>query len=199
MRTLLVRIQPSVIDTVSSLLGQEQTRHTEKWVQGIKSTTGLDLRWSLSNDDLADEFDLMVRRNVSLIKSLSDDVYHRVERVVTQAVMDGTRPAELTKALTEQFGITQRRAKLIARDQLAKANAGLSQLRQEQCGIDTYMWSTALDERVRGNPRGKWPKAKPSHWAREGVKFRWDTPPSDGHPGHPVNCRCRARPVVNLD
>ena len=49
------------------------------------------------------------------------------------------------------------------------------------------------DERVRGNPNGKYPNAKYNHWEREGQIFSVDEPPEDGHPGEPIRCRCYRR------
>lgn len=198
LKTLLVRITPNVAGIVTNLLGKEAERHTEVWIDSVESATGIDIRPVVTQGDIADEFAMMIRRNVRLIDDLSDDVYQRIERSVTDAVINGTRPEALRKVLTEQLGITQRRAKLIARDQTAKAVSDLNQLRQEQAGIDRYIWSCSMDERVRGNPQGKYPHVKYSHWAREGKVIRWDNPPPDGHPGKPVNCRCVARAFIDL-
>jgi SPP1 gp7 family putative phage head morphogenesis protein len=99
--------------------------------------------------------------------------------------------------LVEEFGFARSRAKLIARDQTSKFNGSLNRIRQQQAGITEYRWSTSHDERVRGNPDGKYPNARPSHWAREDKVFAWDKPPSDGHPGEPINCRCVALAVLN--
>ena len=46
-------------------------------------------------------------------------------------------------------------------------------------------WRTVGDSRVRT-----------AHRAREGQIFAWDKPPSDGHPGQPINCRCYAEPII---
>jgi SPP1 gp7 family putative phage head morphogenesis protein len=152
----------------------------------------------ISDNDLSDRFDLVVQRNVRLIQHLSDGLYLRVEGSVSQAAINGTTAKALSKELTEQFGFTQRRARLIARDQIAKVTSNLNRMRQQQAGIDSYVWSTSLDERVRGNPSGKYSHAVPSHWAREGKTYRWDDPPSGGHPGDPVNCRCTARAKIEI-
>lgn len=62
-------------------------------------------------------------------------------------------------------------------------------------GIKKYRWRHSRDERVRGNPGGKYPKARPSHWAREGKIYSWNDPPPGGHPGMDYQCRCTAEPV----
>ncbi|MNE68328.1 Phage Mu protein F like protein [compost metagenome] len=98
--------------------------------------------------------------------------------------------------------ISKNRAKFIARDQTAKLTGDLNQLRQADNGIEEYIWRNAGDQRVVGNPGGLYPKgnrAHGNHWEREGKTFRWDSPPSDGAPGHAPNCRCYAAPKLDLE
>jgi len=101
----------------------------------------------------------------------------------------------LSRQIKEVAGVTDRRAKIISRDQISKANAELTQYRQTDLGVEKYKWRTAKDERVRGNPSGRFPNAVPSHYAREGKIFSWSEAPSGGHPGMAVLCRCFADPV----
>ena len=83
---------------------------------------------------------------------------------------------------------TTKRAKLIARDQSSKLNSALNQQRQQNFGVEEYVWRTSGDERVRDNHRSK-----------NGKTFRWDDPPKDtGHPGQDVQCRCVAQPIINM-
>lgn len=83
-------------------------------------------------------------------------------------------------------GRFQSRVTLIARDQTGKLNSQLNQFRQQEAGIEYYIWSDSDDRRVR-----------PSHRAKDNLKFRWDRPPADtGHPGNDVQCRCVARAVL---
>jgi SPP1 gp7 family putative phage head morphogenesis protein len=42
-------------------------------------------------------------------------------------------------------------------------------------------------------------RVRPLHADRQGLIFRWDKPPSDGHPGMAIRCRCVADPVIDLD
>ena len=88
---------------------------------------------------------------------------------------------------------------LIARDQTSKINTAVNQARQTEIGIEEYIWRTCKDSRVVGAPGGKWPEGNATHgnhYKREGVKYRWDTPPYDGHPGYAINCRCYPEPVI---
>ena len=65
--------------------------------------------------------------------------------------------------------------------------------------IDRYEWRTMLDERVVGNPAGRYPHGNSdhgNHWERHGKIFRFSNPPSDGNPGEAINCRCVAVPMM---
>lgn len=182
LKTVVARIVPDVAQIVSKLLAREEVRHRNDWVREVKRSTGIDLGAQLARDDIEDEFSAMVRKNVALITNLGDDIKARVERAVLDAVISGQRPAALAETLREQFGILDRRANLIARDQIAKANSSLNELRQEQAGITHYRWSGVLDNRERE-----------THRRQEGKIFAWAVPPEEtGHPGHEINCRCVA-------
>jgi SPP1 gp7 family putative phage head morphogenesis protein len=131
--------------------------------------------------------ELFASQNAQLIKSLPEQELERVAGTVERGLQQGSRFTDVAKEIQKSFGITHRRAKLIARDQTTKLNASLTKLRQEEVGVEEYIWQTSGDERVR-----------PTHRANDGKKFRWDSPPSKtGHPGHDVNCRCVARPVLD--
>jgi len=55
-------------------------------------------------------------------------------------------------------------------------------------GNKYYKWVTMHDNRVR-----------PAHQEREGRIFAWDDPPSDGHPGWAIRCRCSAADCYDTD
>lgn len=100
--------------------------------------------------------------------------------------------------LRERYGISTRRAELIARDQIGTLSSKLAQAKQQESGGIGYIWRTSQDERVVGDPGGLYPKGNErhgNHYERDGVFFRWDQPPHDGHPGEAINCRCTAEPV----
>ena len=136
-----------------------------------------------------------VSQNTKLIKTIPTQYLGKVEQAVRDGVLNGTSSREIAKQVKEIYGVTDRRAKIISRDQIGKANAELTQYRQEDLGVKKYKWVTAHDERVRGNPSGRYPKAVPSHYARDGKEFEWGNPPPGGHPGVAILCRCYADPI----
>jgi len=176
----------------------EESRNKRKWNEALRSAIGIDLGNVIQAEGIGNTIDAAVLRNVSLIRGLTQDVARRLSSKLLDALTRGLNNRELEKIITKEFGIARRRAKLIARDQAASFNGDLNRIRQTAMGVTEYVWSTSLDERVRGNPEGRYPNARPSHWAREGKTFKWSNPPSDGHPGQPINCRCTARAVIEF-
>jgi SPP1 gp7 family putative phage head morphogenesis protein len=153
----------------------------------VKAVLGVELG---SEPAIAARIPAFVRDNVKLIKSIPEKLLSDVDDIVSRGFRRGDRYEAMAEEITSRFDVTESRAKLIARDQIGSLNGELTKVRQESLGATTYVWRTARDERVRGNPGGKYPDADPSHWDREGQVFSWADPPEDGHPGSAINCRC---------
>lgn len=183
---------------VERLFKIEAVRHDARWIEQVNAAIGVDLSSVISQADVAPSVDIAVQRSVALITGLTDELAKRVETTILKLLTEGKATRAIAKALSDQFGWSKKRAALIARDQAAKFNGNLNRIRQQQAGIDSYIWWTVQDERVRGNPDGRYPNAKPSHFDRHGRTFRWDASPNDGHPGEPINCRCIPRPVLEI-
>ena len=151
--------------------------------------------------------------NYRLIKSLSQEYVQKLNTLVVTGIQSGWTEQEMTAQIrTLSDRITGSRARLIARDQVGKFNSALAKAQYEYTGDRTYMWNTARDERVRGNPMGLYPKAIPSHWIMDGKICRWDdstvymeqsettwkkrTPDMPQvHPGIEILCRCLPSPM----
>lgn len=127
-------------------------------------------------------------QNVDLITNLAVDQKARVEQTLYRNLSQGKGIDAIKEELDKDESIGQNRSKLIARDQTNKFNGQLTQMRQQEVGIGSYIWTTSRDERVR-----------PEHAALEGKMFAWNEPPAIGNPGEPINCRCIAQPVITDD
>lgn len=132
-----------------------------------------------------------IRRGLSLIVDkgsprvppIPTQHFKALRKIVENGIRDGLRVESIRDKIKHLNGVSQRRAETIARDQIGKYHGGMMQTRQRQLGITGYTWTTVGDERVRE-----------SHEGRDGKHFEWSDPPTDGHPGQPVNCRCSAVP-----
>jgi SPP1 gp7 family putative phage head morphogenesis protein len=108
----------------------------------------------------------------------------------------GLRPSEIAKSLTEKYGIAQRHAKFIARDQAAKVNGEITKQRQLDAGFVAFRWLDADDSRVRHRHREI---ANADIGMGKGVYLWSDLPMGEEgvpiQPGSTYNCRCVSRPV----
>lgn len=139
----------------------------------------------MSSEDLAEAVAEAIATNVVLIKSLPSEQLDQVEKIVLNGLQSGQRAESMVEAIKALGTKSERRAALIARDQVGKITSRLTQIRQQKMGITHYYWSCSRDERVR-----------PLHYARHNKLFAWNNPPDDGHPGIAINCRCVAIPYI---
>lgn len=176
--------------TVNRILGLEAKRHTETFMKQAKSALGIDLTAVVRTEDLEDYLATAATRNAGLIRGLSEDVIKRVQTTVTDAVLRGKTASELRKQLTADFQFGDKRAKVIARDQIAKTNSDLNRIRHQQAGITSYTWRTSHDERVR-----------PRHARIDGTVYEYGKPTGAEEglpPGQPILCRCIAQAIVEF-
>lgn len=134
--------------------------------------------------------------NVALIKSIPSQYLTQVESIVMANVRAGGRPSNIAKALQQQLGVTERRAKMIARDQVNKINSNLASMRIKDVGYKYFKWETSNDERVRDRHEDV---SKRVTAYGKGV-YRFDNPPIVDQnlpqlPGEPIQCRCVMIPV----
>ena len=131
-----------------------------------------------------------IAEQVNLIKSIPAQYLTQVRGDVMRAVQVGGDDGALSTALEEQYGVTKRRAAIIARDQSAKATASVTRARQAELGITEAIWLHSLGGR----------KPRPEHLAFNGKKYDiakgaylegvWTWP------GWMPNCRCVSKPII---
>jgi hypothetical protein len=175
----------------------------------------LGVNWNVPEPWLQEVIDAWALNNYDLIKSLTNEGIKRVNTIVSNGVQMGQSTSDIMKEIRKSNkNITKARSALIARDQIGKLNGMLSKRRMQEAGLNWYIWQTVLDERVRGNPSGKYPKAVPSHYIMEGKLCKWgdNTVYSDDDgktwknrtgkmpiaiPGQEIQCRCTQLPYMD--
>ena len=189
--TNLTRIAAALVgiadSTVANILNLESQRHTSLFMADVKRVIGIDVGAIIRNEDLDSYIRTATSMSTMLIRNMAEDAIKRIETAVYTNAIQGNSVKTLREDLQKQFGISKRRAQLIARDQMGKFNGHLTQIRQQQAGITQYVYRTSHDERVR-----------PLHRSYDGKTYRWDSPPGDGHPGAAPQCRCFAAGVVEF-
>lgn len=184
-----LRSQWSLIEDTAEEIAAEMAKQNNEFnrknfVKKINKAAGVDISHILADSNVDSALRASVTENVALIKTIPAKQFDRLEKAVLQGVNSGSDFFSIKKDIQAIGGVSKRRAKLIARDQVSKLNGNLNRIRQDDIGITHYFWRTSEDERVR-----------PEHAANNGLRFAWDSPPANtGHPGEDIQCRCTADP-----
>jgi SPP1 gp7 family putative phage head morphogenesis protein len=151
-----------------------------EWRRVVREAYGVDvLRGEPRLPELLSAWE---NENLGLIKSVPAQAVDRLRSRMTTGLTFGTSLRDLRGMVIEQTGASEKRANVIARDQIGKLNGQLAQYRQSNAGVTQYVWRTMQDERVR-----------PTHRERDGKTYRWKG--SDIKPGQEIFCRCVADPI----
>jgi len=141
-----------------------------------------------------------VKQNISLVEALGREYIDDVSKLASDTFLRGGSIKDLTRNLLQFTDENVNRAAFWARDQVGDAYSVFTKTRQNEAGIQNYIWRTVGDNAVRGND----PDDQTSHVLLEGQKFNWkkgaaDTgqisKPGGKHPGEDYNCRCTAEPI----
>lgn len=179
------KVNVTVPGTAAEYAAKTNVWNDTQWRKVLHQAVGVDVHqrepW------LGETLNSWTKENVALITKMGDDYTSQVEGMVQRGVRSGQSVQNLTKDIQERTGVTKSRARLIARDQVSKLNGQLTELRQTNIGIKSYIWNTSGDERVRAR-----------HKANDGKTFSWNKPPPfTGHPGWDYQCRCWAEPIFD--
>ena len=186
----------------SESLGPFAKRLSEIMVSGIARSNeqawtarskeiGLSLRQTWRQQAIGHVAALIQHRQIELITSIPPTAGIWAQELARQAQQDGTRAAEIAEHLQQITQVTESRATLIARTEVAKANAAITQARAEAVGATHYVWETAEDADVRE-----------SHQKMQGTIQEFANPPEVDdlgayNPGECPNCRCYASPILD--
>ncbi len=137
-----------------------------------------------------DAYQALRAENVGLIRSIAQQHLAQVESLVMRSVMGGRDLGTLTKELEERYGVTKRRAALIARHQNNIGTSTLLRARHVELGVTKARWLHSSGGKV---PR-------PEHVAFSGKTYdirkgaflegKWTWP------GVEINCRCTSIPII---
>lgn len=115
-----------------------------------------------------------------------------MREMVQEYALGGMRADTLEKKLIARWGISQRKAEFLAKQETSLLLSSYDESRAKEAGIDEYIWQTAGDGRVREE-----------HKRLNGTRQRYDDPPivdyktgRHANPGQDYGCRCVARKIV---
>lgn len=189
------------LEQMSQMLKQVNNFNKLQQYEVLKSAMGVDI--FVSQPELLVNLNEWAAENVRLIKSIPDEYFSDLQGIISRAIQNGDSTKAVAQQIKDLIGVTDKRARLIARDQIATLNGQLTKKRQMSVGISYYIWSDSNDSRVRT-----------SHQKQDGHLYCWKyvagvrpicpkcgepahDPPEKGHPGEEIRCRCVALPVLD--
>lgn len=125
------------------------------------------------------------------IKDWNIQSIQRLRQRVSTNAFSGYRASSLVEEIIADYGVSQRKAKFLARQETSLILATFRQGRYKDAGIERYEWQTSNDQRVRD-----------IHKQLNHKIFTWDNPPiideygHRGNPGEAFGCRCIAVPIL---
>jgi SPP1 gp7 family putative phage head morphogenesis protein len=161
------------------------------------SVAGLDQPRATYNESIQNTLKAATEFNHTLITNISQEVH---EKIYSAIMLSLTSPnpeeqgtAGITNALRDVGEFSEKRIKLIAKDQTSKLYSSVSDERMGQNGVEEFEWMHSS--------AGKVPRH--THVEKNGQIFKlndprlWQGPKADqGPPGWAINCRCRKIPVI---
>lgn len=175
---------------------QQKVFTDNQLVKTIQSVVGIDTSFLMTDQAIAEAVNEAIEINTALINSIPSQYLDKAENIISTGLQSGRLDDYIIAEIEKLGGLTKERARIIAGDQIGKINCRLNMERQLSLGVTHYIWETKHDERVRGNPYGRYPNSSSSHYHRQSKVFAWSNPPKDGHPGFPIRCRCVAIPYL---
>lgn len=181
--------------TAGRMLLEINGNDREAW-RALGNAISLGLHRELQNAPVGDVLRSLLNEQVVLIKSLPIEAGERVHKLTLQGLEDSTRAKEIANEILRTGEVTESRATLIARTEVARTSTALTQSRALHAGITHYVWRISNDKDVR-----------PGHRAMNGKVCEFAEPPAveeNGkimhfHAGQIWNCRCYADPVIPFD
>lgn len=133
---------------------------------------------------MRDAMNATIQENVALIRSIPEQYFLEINGIVNRGFTAGRDLHYISQELQKRYGVTSRRAALIARDQSNKLNATVTQARRVDLGLFEAQW---LHSGAGKHPR-------PSHLKAGRDKLKFDIRQGaylDGKwvlPGQEINC-----------
>ncbi len=133
------------------------------------------------------------------IKDFTAEEILKLRKQIQAHAFSGNRYEDIVSSIKRSYGVTQAKAKFLARQETSLLLTKFKETRYTEAGINEYKWGCVAGS--KNHP------VRPSHKILEGKVFRWDAPPITTEPGEPTrrnnpgqdyNCRCYAKPIVKF-
>lgn len=127
------------------------------------------------------------------VKNFTEKQTNKLREMVEHNLLVGLYDNKpLVKAIIDEFGVTENKARFLARNETGLFTATFKIITYKEAGITHYKWSTSHDDRVRK-----------FHKDLDGQIITWDNPPivndkgDRKHAGFDYQCRCQMLAIVD--
>ena len=176
---------------ISKILAKKMARQVKNYVDSNLKSQDKAFHFKTLSRLSQNALNAIYNRNLALIESIPQEIINRYRNAFLNSVNNYDRE-QMLKLARQYQGISNRRAKMIARDQTQKAVSDFTQARSRQLGFTHYKWVTSRDERV-----------SEEHKHLDGRIYAYDNPTAIidkygnvGNPSQRVNCRCVCVSVI---
>ena len=126
------------------------------------------------------------------IKDFIEEQVPLLRQDVEKAVFSGIRAESLQEVIIDRYGVSESKAKFLAKQEISLLTSKFKQAKYQQAGINKYKWSIS-------NVR-----TRPDHRALNGKIFSFDDPPitnqetgDKNNPGEDFSCNCVPIPIID--
>ena len=188
-------------EAARKIVTYQANSNARTWREAMKkSSKGYKLYKSLSKELRSlDEFNNLIAEGAYQIKTLPLNISQRIVKRIARLSIEGKRTDTIATDIKKYFPeATKASAQLIARTQIAKTYAAITESRAKKIGIQAYVWHTVGGPRVRD-----------SHRHMNDVIVFYNEPPAPEeligkksaghyHAGGIYNCRCYEEPLLDI-
>ena len=177
---------PAYTETATTQMSRLRQYHIKRFRKIMRRFLGVKIDF-MRDADVGPLMEQAIHENVNLIKTIPERYHESLKVRMVELNTDAPFDQQVvSNMLSDEYKSSGYNLRRLTRDQTSKTIGKLSEFRQKQVGIVSYVWEDSGDGRVRQ-----------THRDNNGKTYRWDSPPPvTGPPGQDVQCRCTARPVI---
>lgn len=162
--------------------------HNVRWASNVQSAAGVSVAELIQNEAIREDLLAALRRNVALVRGVSEQARERIAQAVWNGWMNRTPRSEIAREINKALALGRARSMRIAVDQTTKLSGVLDRDRMLEAGIDAFKWNHSR----KTHPRLE-------HVARDGKIYKWSSNVAKTDPpGYAPFCGCKAQAWISL-
>lgn len=168
-------------------------KNKERLKKNFEKSFGIPISTLVREEGIKKDMLNSIDENTQLIKTIPQEHINWLKKNLGYGITHGKPAVDLRNKMREALDISERRVRVIARDQTSKLNGALTETRSRNAGSKRYRWIGREDDLERN-----------SHRHLNNKIFYWDKPPivnkqgDRRHPGGDYLCRCYAEIILDL-